>query len=174
MEFLLFSLGNHDSSLCQMISLFQLPTLFCVIQWEIMTERPTALRSALDLGSFSIKGHHFIMPITIHTSPLAMFAWFSDTVEGKAIYSFFGIFMLNRVVCDYHSHQVKNWVTCHYFPHCGALMQISPLNPAPETVIGAVWTRTRLWSKTWVWVLARCLSAVSSLASHPSFAFLIC
>lgn len=129
---------------------------------------------SVGLGSFSIKGHHFIMPITIQTSSLAMFAWFSDTVEEKAIYSSFGIFMLNSVVCDYHSHQVKNWGTCHYSPHCEALMQISPLNPSLETVIGTVLTRARLWSKTWVWVLARCLTAVSSLASHPSFAFLIC
>lgn len=139
-----------------------------------MTERPSTLSSLLDLVSFSIKNHHFIMPITIQTSLLAMFAWFSDTVEGKAIYSFFEIFMLNSVVRDYHSDQMKNWVTCHYFPHCETLMQISPLSPAPEIVIGAVWTRARLWSKTWMWVLACCLSAVSSLASHPSFAFLIC
>ena len=41
-------------------------------------------------------------------------------------------FILNSVVCDYHSHQVKDWVTSHCFPHCESLVQISPLKSAPE------------------------------------------
>lgn len=43
-DFFLFSLGNQDSSLCQMISWFQLPMEFCGAQWQIITDRLIPLK----------------------------------------------------------------------------------------------------------------------------------
>ena len=91
----LFSLGNRDSSLrwfhCDDFTPHNL-MVFCSAEGQSATERLPAPSSVLDWSLFFSQGHQFITHITMWTSLLAMFPWFSDSLEGEAINSSFGVF----------------------------------------------------------------------------------
>lgn len=94
-----------------MISLVQHPMVLCSTKWQSMTERFAALRSALGLGSFSSPSHQFITPRTTWTSIPAMSAWFSDTLERKAIHYFFGVCHVEEC-CPWLSESQSSRLSC--------------------------------------------------------------